>query len=275
MDKTRITAAIWPWGTETRAQMEQAATDITEIGYTCFESVKSAIYAFDLDLQAYKEVLARYGLTVQSFYYHLPTQEHIDTFFRDLDKEFSFIAELGVRRICLQATNGRPAVMTRESLDDHLNLIGRFCEKAKNYGITPNLHNHYNTWVTYEDEIDYVMQNISPDLLSFAPDTAHLVCGLCDPFEIMKRYVNRINFTHFKDITDAENILSGSYEREGLAVYKNFCELGKGSIDFKPIFQLLIDHGYDGPLCEELDTAPISNKESARNNYQFLLEHYK
>ena len=56
LDKTRITAAIWPWGTETREQMEQAAKDVTEIGYRSFESVKAAIYAYNLDLKAYKEV---------------------------------------------------------------------------------------------------------------------------------------------------------------------------------------------------------------------------
>ena len=30
MDKSRITAAIWPWGTDTREQMEEAAMKANE-----------------------------------------------------------------------------------------------------------------------------------------------------------------------------------------------------------------------------------------------------
>ena len=72
LDKSRITAAIWPWGTDKREQMEQAAEDIVEIGYSTFESVKAAIYAYDLDIKAYKEVLTQYNLKPVSFYFHLP-----------------------------------------------------------------------------------------------------------------------------------------------------------------------------------------------------------
>ena len=50
MDKTRITAAIWPWGTQNPEQMETAAKEITEIGYTSFESVKAVRFEY-----AYKD----------------------------------------------------------------------------------------------------------------------------------------------------------------------------------------------------------------------------
>jgi len=32
--------------------------------------------------------------------------------------------------------------------------------------------------------------------------------------------------------------------------------------------------GYEGPLCEELDRAPVSNAESARNNYNYIINNY-
>ena len=53
MDISRITAAIWPWGTNTREEMEIAAKEVSAIGYKSFESVKAAIYAFDMNLDAY------------------------------------------------------------------------------------------------------------------------------------------------------------------------------------------------------------------------------
>ena len=273
MDKSRITAAIWPWGTETREQMEVAAKEITEIGYTSFESVKQAMYAFDLDLKAYKEVLDRYGLTAQSFYFHLLDKEKEKDIFANLENELEFIAGLGVKRICLQGTGGRPEVMDEGSMAYELDIIGRFAEKTKSFGITSNLHPHRNTWVMYRPEVDNILQNLGPDIISFAPDTAHLVVGKMDPYEVIETYIDRVNFTHFKDIGYLQEGSEGF--TAGVEVFSDFVELGTGFVDFPKIFKLLIDHGYDGPLCEELDRPRVSNYVSAKANYEYLLKNYK
>ena len=273
MDKSRITAAIWPWGTDTRAEMEQAAKEVTAIGYTSFESVKAAIYAFDLDLNAYKEVLNKYNLTPASFYFHIPAYGEEAELFGNLEKELAFIAELGVKRICLQATEGRPTVMDAAAMDYELNLIQKFAEKTREFGIMSNLHPHHNTWVMYKEEIDNILKNLSSKTIQFAPDTAHLTAAGCDPVAVIKEYVDRVNFTHFKDIKGTE-AQSDGYANAGVEVYSNFCELGTGSVDFRSIFDILKAANYDGPLCEELDIAPVSNTESARNNFNFLLNYY-
>ncbi len=273
LDKSRITAAIWPWGTETREQMEQAAKEVTEIGYRSFESVKAAIYAYDLDLLAYKEVLKRYALQPVSFYFHLPAFGEEDRIFSTLDKELEFIANLGVERICLQATSGHPGKLDARQMEFELKLIEKFARKTKSFGITSNLHNHHNTWVMYENEIDNILENLGPDVISFSPDTAHLVVGLCDPVKIIKKYADRVNFIHLKDIRDA-NIKSEGLASAGMEVYSSFCELGTGCVNFRAVFDILKDTGYDGPLCEELDQAPVSNRESAQKNYQYIVEHY-
>ncbi|MBQ7921637.1 MAG: sugar phosphate isomerase/epimerase [Clostridia bacterium] len=273
MVKSRITAAIWPWGTDTREQMETAAAAVSKIGYENFESVKAAIYAYDLDIKAYKEVLDKNNLKAVSFYIHLLKPENEKEIFASLDRELEFMAELGVKRICLQATGGRPEVMDKNALDYELDLIGRFAEKTLKYDIMSNLHPHHNTWVMRKEEIDNILRNLDSSIIQFAPDTAHLVAGDADPYEVIKEYVDRVNFTHFKDIKSAD-VKSEGYASAGMEVYSNFCELGKGNVDFKSIFTLLKDHGYDGPLCEELDQAPISNEISALNNFNFLMENY-
>lgn len=273
LDKSRVAAAIWPWGTETREQMVQAAKDVTEIGYRSFESVKAAIYAYNLDLKAYKEVLDKYNLKAVSFYFHLPAPGQEESVFSTLDKELEFIAALGVKRICLQATWGHPGKLDKSQLEYELKQIEKFARKTKAFGIMSNLHNHHNTWVMYEHEIDNILQNLGADIISFAPDTAHLVAGLCDPVKIVKKYADRVNFTHLKDITDAA-VESKGVAAAGMEVYSNFRELGKGSVDFRGIFDVLKAAGYNGPLCEELDSAPVSNKESAKNNYNFIVNNY-
>jgi inosose dehydratase len=275
LDKSRITAAIWPWGTDTREQMEQAAKEVTEIGYKSFESVKAAIYAYDLDLKAYKEVLEKYDLKPVSFYFHIPAYGEEESMFANLDKELDFIAALDVKRICLQATWGHPGEgkLDEKQMEYELKLIERFARKTKSFGITSNLHNHDNTWVMYENEIDNILQNLGSDVISFAPDTAHLVAGLCDPVKIIEKYIDRVNFTHLKDIENAE-LESKGIASAGMEVYGNFRELGKGNVDFRKIFDILKAANYDGPLCEELDAAPVSNKESALNNYNYIIANY-
>jgi len=273
LDKSRITAAIWPWGTQKREEMEQAAREVTEIGYTSFESVKAAIYAYDLDLDAYKEVLKKYNLKPASFYFHLPAYGEEDSIFSTLDKELDFIAKLGVTRICLQATRIHPGKLDKKQLEFELKTVEKFARRTKSFGVTSNLHNHHNTWVMYENEIDNILQNLGPDIISFAPDTAHLVAGNCDPVKVIKKYADRVNFTHLKDIKSAV-LESGGIAPEGMEVYKNFCELGQGCVNFRKIFDILKEVNYSGPLCEELDRAPVSNKESAKNNYKYILENY-
>jgi len=273
LDKTRITAAIWPWGTETREQMEQAAKEITEIGYRSFESVKAAIYAYDLDLTAYKEVLNKYSLNPVSFYFHLPSFGEEESIFATLDKELEFIAALGVQRICLQATFGHPGKLDESQLEFELKTIEKFARKTKSFGITSNLHNHHNTWVMYENEIDNILQNLGSEIISFSPDTAHLIAGACDPVKVIKKYEDRVNFIHLKDIKSSY-VESEGVAAAGMEVYSNFCELGCGCVDFRQIFDILKAAGYDGPLCEELDIAPVSNRESAANNYNYILNNY-
>lgn len=274
MDKSRITASIWPWGTSTREQMETAAKDVHEIGYTSFESVKAAIYAYDMDLAAYKEVCDRYEIKPVSFYFHLPQFADEESFFAQIDEELDFIANLGVERICLQATGFRPEDgMTLSNKQRELELVAKFAEKSISHGIMSNLHPHHNTWCMFQDEIEYLLDNIDEKVLAFAPDTAHLVAGLCDPVEVVKKYAKRVNFTHFKD-------MKGTYlDSEGLAeagmeVYSNFCELGTGDVNFRKVFDILKEAGYNGPLCAELDKAPISNAISAKNNYEYILKNY-
>ncbi|MDD5604009.1 MAG: sugar phosphate isomerase/epimerase [Eubacteriales bacterium] len=276
MDKSKLTYAIWPWGTAKREQMELAAKEVTEIGYKTFESVKAAIYAYDLDLAAYKEVLVKYGLKPVSFYFHLPKKGEEETgLFANYEKELDFVAKLDVKLVTLQGTSGHPEGKLSESdLAFELETLCKFALKAKEFGITSNLHPHNNTWVMYENEIDYMMQNSSPGLLFFAPDTAHLVRGGCDPAAVIERYAKRVKFTHFKDIKYGTTLKSDGVSAAGMEVYSNFLELGTGNVDFRKVFDILKSAGYDGYLCAELDKAPVSNAASAKVNYDYLINNY-
>lgn len=272
MKKSQITYAIWPWGTQTREQAEEAARDVTSIGYKSFESVKSALYAFDLNVDEYKAMLNSYGLKAVSFYFHIPAIGDEDKLFGNLDKELSLVAAMGINIVTLQGTHGRPEVMDESAKRANLKSMVKFAKIAKKYGITTNVHPHVNTYFMFEDEIDYVMENTDPDLISFAPDTAHIAAAGADPVKVIRKYANRVKFIHLKDYKLGDDVTDSGWVDSGVPIMTCFHELGKGTVDFPEIFKILESVNYEGPLCIELDKPPVSNIASAKNNFEYLLQ---
>ncbi len=270
MKKSQITYAIWPWGTQTREQAVEAARDVTSLGYKSFESVKSAMYAYDLDYKAYKEMLDSYGLKAASFYFHIPAIGDEAKLFENLDKELEFVAAMGVNIVTLQGTHGRPEVMDEAARQANLNSMIKFAKMAKKYGITTNVHPHVNTYFMFEDEIDYVMENSDPDLISLAPDTAHIAAAGADPVKVIRKYAERVKFIHLKDYKLGDDVTDSGWVDSGVPIMTCFHELGKGTVNFPEIFKILDDVNYTGPLCIELDKPPISNIESAKQNLTYI-----
>ncbi len=275
MKKSQITYAIWPWGTQTREQAIEAARDVTSIGYKSFESVKSALYAFDLDHKEYSEMLDSYGLKAVSFYFHIPAIGEEEKLFGNLDKELSLVAAMGINIVTLQGTHGRPEVMDEAAKRQNLDSMIKFAKIAKKYGITTNVHPHVNTYFMFEDEIDYVMENSDPDMLSLAPDTAHIAAAGADPVKVIRKYADRVKFIHLKDYKLGDDVTDSGWVDSGVPIMTCFHELGKGTVNFPEIFKILESVNYEGPLCIELDKPPVSNIESAKNNYDYLCKFVK
>ena len=123
--------------------MEQTAKDVTDVGFRCFESVKAAIYAYDMDINAYREVLDRYKLKPVSFYFNLLQKEQRKDFFLNLEAELDFVAKLGVKVLSVQAPGGRSNMDSfKEEMEYNLELIMSFANMARKFDITTCLHPH-------------------------------------------------------------------------------------------------------------------------------------
>jgi inosose dehydratase len=271
MGKAKFAYTVWQWGTDNKEQFVQALKDITEAGYEYFESVKATINVFNNDASAFLATCKEYGVKPIGFYFHFSGNWDNDV--EDVKRKLPFMAACDIHRMNLQSTGliGRPA--TQEELDYNLKVINAIAELAKEFDIIPCVHTHYNTTVMYESEIDFIMQNTDPELVAFGPDTAHLIAGKCDPVKIIKKYSDRVKFTHLKDITNDGMEAAGM--QAGAEVYTNFRELGEGIVDFPSIFKILDDVGYDGFLTAELDRSRFGNKESAIMSMKYLKANYK
>ena len=141
-------------------------------------------------------------------------------------------------------------------------------------GLRTVFHHHCATFVEAPWEIDELMARTDPSSVGLCLDTGHGAFGGGDPAAMLAKWRSRVWHVHLKDCHPgiaAKAALEGwDYQqavRNGV-----FCELGKGSVDFKAVIALLRDTGYDGWLVVEQDVLPSmgSPKQSAARNRDYL-----
>lgn len=259
--------AIWPWGLKKKEQMIQGIKDIKDVGFKYYESVYDAVSLFEDNVEEFKEITEHYQVYPVSFYFHQNGDlEHDVEGVREI---MDFLVANDVHRMSIQGPR-RNGETTREDLDYILKVLDKIGKITNDNDIIPCVHPHHGTMIMYEDEIDYIMENTDPDYIAFGPDTAHLVLGDCDPVAIFKKYVDRIKFTHIKDVDKGMEARVVEGERDGFDVYDSFVEIGQGDIDFKSILRILKENNYDGYLTIELDRSRYNHKKSAEISYNYL-----
>jgi inosose dehydratase len=147
-------------------------------------------------------------------------------------------------------------------------------EVKEAYDMRTVFHHHCAGYVETPAEIDMLMSLTDPSLLGLCLDTGHYAFGGGDPVEALKKYYQRIWHVHFKDF---EPGVGKEVERLKLNYFQSvekgvFCELGKGSVHFKEILNVLNDRGYNGWIVVEQDVLPGMGepKKCADNNRRFL-----
>jgi inosose dehydratase len=145
-----------------------------------------------------------------------------------------------------------------DSLAQGLNQAGEICREL---GMKLTYHHHGGTVVEQPEEIDRLMQLTNPELVSLLFDTGHAYYGGNDPLTLLKKHVNRVGYVHLKDIRF--NVLKQA-RLEGwdfITCIRNgvFTVPGDGGLEFKEIFQTLIDHNYSGWAMLEGEQDPAVN----------------
>jgi inosose dehydratase len=108
-------------------------------------------------------------------------------------------------------------------------------------GFEPTFHPHLDTRVQTPAEIERLLAGSDVPLLL---DTGHLTAAGGDAVEGLKRWRDRINHVHLKDVRDGA-----------------FCELGAGEVDLRGFFAEL--DGYSGWVVVEQDWLPGPGEDPA------------
>ncbi len=158
-------------------------------------------------------------------------------------------------------------------------LVSHFrglCEKAVSYGVRPVLHPHCGGYIEFADEIDRLAAEIPNELAGFVLDTGHLQYAGLDPVEWLRKYRDRLDYVHFKDIdkTVYDEVM-GQHIRffEGCAK-GSMCPIGKGMIDYRAISAVLHEIGYNGYITIEQECDP-RNVENSLPNVKASVDYLK
>jgi inosose dehydratase len=142
-----------------------------------------------------------------------------------------------------------------DALASGLDELGKIAQSA---GMKLSYHHHMGTGVMTRADVDRLMASTDPDLVHLLLDTAHIAFAGDDPLDLARTYADRIGHVHMKSIRP--EVVSRVRE-EGLSFQEGvelgvFTVPGDGSIDFRPIFEVLADAGYEGWLVVEAEQDP-------------------
>ena len=112
---------------------------------------------------------------------------------------------------------------TKDEVKASTEVLNITAEVAKKAGITLAYHNHDREFKSVEDMIpyEYFLSQISDKVMKMELDLAWCLKGGADPVELFKKHPGRFPLWHVKDI-----------DKEG-----KIQPVGKGILDFKPIFE--------------------------------------
>ena len=190
---------------------------------------------------------------------------------KDFRAQLAFLKALGAKVIgaseqshSIQGQQNTPIfggkyIMTDEEWKVFCNGLNRLGKISKEeYGIDLTFHHHMGTVVENATEVERMMENTDPELVSLLYDTGHFAyCGE-DPLEMVKKYIGRIKHVHLKDIRPAviEQVKSEKLSFLDGVRAGAFTIPGDGCIDFDPIFSVLAENNYEGYMVVEAEQDP-------------------
>lgn len=107
---------------------------------------------------------------------------------------------------------------------------------AELHGLAAHYHPHLSTIVETPDQVARIFEKTA---IGFCPDTAHLAAAGGDPAALVRDHAARISYVHLK-----------GWQRDPFA----FTPVGEGDCDNSSVIRALKDIGYEGWVCNELDS---------------------
>ncbi|GGH48552.1 sugar phosphate isomerase/epimerase family protein [Microbacterium album] len=136
-------------------------------------------------------------------------------------------------------------------------------------GFEPTFHHHAGTFVESPAEIDHFLAHSDVGLTL---DTGHLFIAGGDPAEAIRRWGDRINHLHLKDVDVGRlrGVLSAGGGMREVWSGGAFVAFGRGDVDLEGVMEAMQRRAYDGWVVVEQDvlngpSAPIAEFLASRS----------
>jgi len=137
--------------------------------------------------------------------------------------------------------------------------IRELCRIAsQDYGVRPVIHPHAGGFIEFGDEIDRIAQDIPATEAGLCLDTGHLYYAGLDPVSWLRKYADRLDYLHFKDVNKAryQAAIAGEQDFFSACAAGVMCPLGTGDIDYRAIKGLLEELDWRGWITIEQERDP-------------------
>ena len=136
-------------------------------------------------------------------------------------------------------------------------------ELARDAGLEPTFHHHACTHVETPAEIDELLARTEVGLTL---DTGHLLLGGGDPLAGLRRWSERIDHLHLKDVRRAvlADVVATRAGMRKVWTDRAFVPLGEGDLDLEAVMAQILGSGYTGWLVVEQDVIPQAGDDPGR-----------
>jgi inosose dehydratase len=139
--------------------------------------------------------------------------------------------------------------------------VAAAADRARSRGYEPTFHHHMGTRIETVDEIERLLEAVDVPLLL---DTGHLVAAGGDPVEALRRWRDRIDYLHVKDVD--LGVLHGAASWPDAWRDGAFCAFGEGDVDLDAFLREL--GRWDGWIVVEQDWVPRPGSDDGEAQIQ-------
>ncbi|WP_196605592.1 sugar phosphate isomerase/epimerase family protein [Pectinatus haikarae] len=164
--------------------------------------------------------------------------------------------------------SGRASRLKSSDWQNMIRHIIGICDRAAKWKVRPVLHPHAGGYIEFADEIDRAASDIPCEKAGFCLDTGHLKYSGMDPVQWLRKYADRLDYIHFKDINQK---IYAQVMKEHIRFFDgcakgSMCPIGTGNIDYISIHKLLIEEiNYSGYITIEQERDPRNSQTSLRD----------
>ncbi len=147
-----------------------------------------------------------------------------------------------------------------KQLVESTNELGHMVQERWGGQLTMAFHSHGDSHVEYPEQLETLLEQTDPALVTVCMDTGHYAYRNGDPVEFMRRHHARTPYLHIKTVDGAlrDTVLAEGLPFTTAVQMGTFCEPQNGAIDFVALAQALHDLNYDGWAAVEQDLYPCA-----------------